>query len=183
MSEAGQFCSSCIQEVLGGDGFYFPAGKTPKNWIEPLVRFIHKQFFMDKSRLDRKQRLDFIEILYFFITLRYLDEQKPDVINFSCKDGVDGGAAATASFYGFTRMLSSKSAWTEHDRDGFLLALFGPAILTRHRPINTGRFHRALSALEHFEHILQAHRDKVLKACAEILPDIPLKSITITEAA
>jgi hypothetical protein len=183
MSEAEQFCSSCIQQVLSGEGFYFPAGKTPKGWIEPLVRFIHKQFFMDKEVLDRKQRLDFIEILYFFITLRYLDEHKPDVLNFSCKDGVDSGAAATASFYGFTRMLSSKSPWTEHDRDGFLLAFFGPAILIRHRCIDTGRLHRALSALEHFELILQAHRDKVLKACADILPDIPLKHITIADVA
>ncbi|MGH2613183.1 MAG: hypothetical protein ACRDFB_09090, partial [Rhabdochlamydiaceae bacterium] len=150
MSDAKQFCSICVEQVLGGGecGFYFPGGKTPKSWIEPLVKFIHRQFFLGQGKLDRKQRLDFIEILYFFIILRYLDEEKPDVMNFSCKDGVDSGSAASASFYGFARMLSSKSPWTQNDRDCFLFALFVPALFVRHRSIDTRRIHRALSALE-----------------------------------
>ncbi len=185
VSDAKKFCSTCIEQVLGGAecGFYFPAGKTPKAWVEPLVKFIHAQFFMNLEVLDRKQRLDFIEILYFFIILRYLDEQKPDVMNFSCKDGVDAGAAASAAFYGFTRMLSSKNPWTQNDRDGFLYALFVPALFVRHRSIDTRRTHRALSALEHFELVLKARRDEVLKGCAKILPEIPLKNIKITEVA
>lgn len=185
ISDANKFCSTCIEQVLGGRecGFYFPAGKTPKAWIEPLVKFIHTHFFMKAAQLDRKQRLDFIEILYFFIILRYLDEQKPDVMNLSCKDGIDAGAAASAVFYGFTRMLSSKAPWTTTDRDAFLFALFVPALHVRHRSIDTRRMHRALSALEHFELVLKAHRDEVLKACSKILPEIPVKSIKISEVA
>jgi hypothetical protein len=171
--------------VLGGAerGFYFPSGKTPKNWIAPLVQFVHSLFFESAEKLDRKQRLDFIEILYFFITLRYLDQEKPDVLNFSCKDGIDAGAAASASFYGFTRMLSSKSAWTVTDRDALLFALFVPALFVRHRSIDTRRIQRTLSALEHFELVLKADRDGVLKACAKLLPEISFKEIKITEVA
>lgn len=185
MSDAKKFCSTCVEQVLGGTetGFFFPAGKTPKAWIEPLVKFVHTQFFMGLEKLDRKQRLDFIEILYLFIILRYLDEGKPDVMNFSCKDGIDAGAAASASFYGFTRMLSSKSPWTVHDRDAFLFALFVPALFVRHRSIESSRIHRTLSALEHFELVLKAHRDEVLKGCAKLLPEIPFKDIKITEVA
>jgi hypothetical protein len=185
VSDSKQFCASCIEEVLGGAerGFYFPSGKTPKSWIGPLVQFVHTQFFESAEKLDRKQRLDFIEILYFFITLRYLDQEKPDVLNFSCKDGIDAGAAASASFYGFTRMLSSKSAWTVTDRDALLFALFVPALFVRHRSIDTRRIQRTLSALEHFELVLKADRDGVLKACAKLLPEISFKEIKITEVA
>jgi hypothetical protein len=185
MSDSKQFCSTCIEQVLGGVeyGFYFPSGKTPKSWIEPLVKFVHSQFFESAEKLDRKQRLDFIEILYFFIILRYLDQEKPDALNFSCKDGVDAGAAASASFYGFTRMLSSKRPWTLADRDALLFALFVPALFVRHRSIDTRRIQRTLSALEHFELVLKADREGVLKSCAKLLPEILLKDIKITEVA
>jgi hypothetical protein len=185
VSEAKVFCHSCVEQVLGGAdcGFYFPPGKSPKDWIKSVVDFVHTQFFMNQKTLDRKQRLDFIEILYFFIVLRYMDEQKPDVMNFSCKDGIDTGAAAAASFYGFTRMLSSKEPWTQNDRDCFLYALFIPALLARHRSIDARRMHRVASALEHFEQTLKMNRDAVLKGCAKILPEIPLKEIKLSEVA
>jgi hypothetical protein len=185
VSNAKQFCTSCIEQVLGGKeaGFYFPEGKTPKAWIDQVVKYIHMQFFNGTETLDRKQRLDFIEILYFFIIFRYLEEEKPDVMNFSCKDGVDIGSAGSASFYGFTRMLSTKSAWTKNDRDCFLFALFIPALFGRHRSIEARRMHRMLSALEHFELVLKADRDGVLKGCAKILPEISLKEIKISEVA
>lgn len=185
MGEWTSFCSACVEQVLGGVecGFYFPGGKSPKEWIEPLVKFVHKQFFMEQKQLERKQRLDFIEILYFFIILRYLEDQKPDVMNLSCKDGVDVGAAAAASFYGFTRMLSSNAPWTQNERDAFLFALFVPALFVRHRSIDARRMHRAVSALEHFEHVVISRRESLLKECAKLLPDVSLKEIKITEAA
>ncbi len=185
MSDAAQFCKTTLEQVLGGTemGFYFPKGDSPKNWIEPLVKFIHTQFFSGSKILDRKQRLDFIEILYFFIVLRYLDQEKPDVMNLSCKDGIDSGAAASASFYGYTRMLSTKAPWTQHDRDCFLFAFFIPALFVRHRSIDTRRIQRTLSALEHFELAIKADRDGVLKGCAKVLPDLSFKHIKITEVA
>ena len=185
LEDAKAFCKLCVEQILGGTehGFYFPTGKTPKTWLEPLVKFIHTHFFAGLEYLNRKQRLDFIEILYFFIILHYVDHEKPDVLNFSCKDGIDTGAAAAASFYGFTRMLSSSSHWTSHDRDAFLFTLFLPALFIRHRSIETSRFQRTLSALEHFEAILKEHRDEVLKGCAKLLPEIPLKDLKISDVA
>jgi hypothetical protein len=185
VENAKQFCQLCVEQILGGseNGFYFPSGKTPKEWLTPLVKFIHTHFFANTETVDRKQKLDFIEILYFFITLRYLDQEKPDVLNFSCKDGIDTGAAAAAAFYGFTRMLSSETPWTENDRNCFLFTLFVPALSIRHRSIDSSRLQRMLSALEHFEGVLKEKRDEVLKGCAKILPEIPLKKLKISEVA
>lgn len=175
VSDSQQFLTSCVEQIAAGaeNGFYFP--KSPKKWLEPLVRLIFTEFFQAPAQLDRKQRLDFIEILYFFITLMVVEMEKPDVLNFSCKDGIDAGAGASSAFYGFTRMLSTKSAWTASDRDAFIYSLILPALFTRHRLIDLRRIQRTLSALEHFELALKAHRSSILKACADFLPDVSFK--------
>ncbi len=175
VNDSHQFLTSCVEQILGGteNGFYFP--HSPKKWIEPLVQLIFTQFFESPAQIDRKQRLDFIEILYFFITLMVIEMEKPDVLNFSCKDGIDAGAGASAAFYGFTRMLSTKSPWTPSDRDAFIYSLILPALFVRHRLIDHQRIQRTLSALEHFELVLKVRRTPVLKACADLLPDVSFK--------
>lgn len=185
LEDAAQFCDMCIQQVMGGEpcGFYFPKAHTPKAWIEEMVQLIHSVFFSGQHTLHRKERLDFIEILYFFIILRYLDQEKPDVINFSCKDGLDEGAAEVAIFYGMTRMLSADAPWTTSDYDCLLFSLFLPALLVRHRSIDTATLQRALSALECFESVIKAKRDDVLKGCANMLPDISFKQLKVMEVA
>ncbi len=151
--------------------------------IEDLVEFVHEQFFQTRKELPRKDRLDFIEIFYFFLTLRTLDVEKADIVSFTCKDAVDTGAAMAGSFYGFARMLSTNQPWTEEDRNLFLFAFFGPALLIRHRSIDSSRFNRSISALDHFESILIENRDKLLSACAQLFPEIPLKNIKISEVS
>lgn len=185
IEQAKEFCKGCVDQILSGRdcGFYFPSGKTPKEWIEAVVKFVHLHFFKKQEKLDRKQRLDFIEILYFFIALRYLDQEKPEVLNFSCKDGIDTGAVSAALFYGFTRMLSTAATWTNSERDCFLYTLFLPALFIRHRSIDSARLQRALSALDHFESVLKDNRDLILKECAKILPEVPLRNLKIMDVA
>jgi hypothetical protein len=185
MSEGKAFCKQVASQVLGGTdcGFFFPQGMIVPKVIEGLVSFVYDQFFNTKAEISRKERLDFIEIFYFFLTLRILDVEKPDVVSFSDKDGVDAGAAMAASFYGFARMISTMKAWTEEDKNFFLFAFFAPALLIRNRSIAPLIFQRALSALDHFETIMKENRDPLLKACAELFPELPLTQIKVTEVA
>lgn len=185
VATAKEFCQQCEIQVLSGTdcGFYFPTGMITPKIIEELVQFVHQQFFHAKLTLSRKERLDFIEIFYFFLLLRIIDVEKPDVISFSCKDGVDTGAAMVAAFYGFTRMLSTTKPWTEEDKNLFLFAFFAPALLIRHRSIAPHVFQRALSALDHFEVAMKEDRNSILKGCANLLPELPLAQIKVTEVA
>ncbi len=170
---------------MGGTdcGFFYPEKLITSKIVEGLVDFVYTQFFHQKPGLSRKERLDFIEILYFFLVLRILDTNNPDVVSFSDKDGVDAGAAMAASFYGFARMISTMKPWTEEDKNFFLFAFFGPALLIRHRSIAPLELQRALSALDHFESVMKDKRDSVLKACAALFPELPLTQIKVSEVA
>lgn len=179
------FCDLCINQITGGTdcGFFYPEKLITPKIVEGLVDFVYTQFFHQKPGLSRKERLDFIQILYFFFILRILDSNNPDVMSFSDKDGVDAGAAMAASFYGFSRMISTMKPWTEEDKNFFLFAFFGPALLIRHRSIAPLELQRALSALDHFEIVMKQKRDSILKACAALFPDLPLTQIKVSEVA
>jgi len=183
--QAKDFCDLCIKQVTGGTdcGFFYPEKLITPKIVEGLVDFVYTQFFHQKPGLSRKERLDFIQILYFFLILRILDVSNPDVMSFSDKDGVDTGAAMAASFYGFARMISTAKLWTEEDKSFFLFAFFGPALLIRHRSIAPLEFQRALSALDYFDTVMQQKRDSVLKACAALFPELPLTQIKVSEVA
>ncbi|HEX2580324.1 MAG TPA: hypothetical protein VHK67_08000 [Rhabdochlamydiaceae bacterium] len=183
--KAKDFCTLCIEQINGGTecGFFYPVKLLTPKIIEGLVGFVYSQFFHQKPGLSRKERLDFIQILYFFLILRIIDAQNPDVLSFSDKDGVDIGAAMAASFYGFARMISTMKPWTEEDKNFFLFAFFGPALLIRHRSIAPLQLQRTLSALDHFEITMGQKRDSILKACAALFPDLPLTQIKVSEVA
>jgi hypothetical protein len=183
--KAKDFCDLCVKQITGGTdcGFFYPEKVITPKVVEGLVDFVYTQFFHQKPGLSRKERLDFIQILYFFFILRILDAQNPDVMSFSDKDGVDTGAAMAATFYGFARMISTMKPWTEEDKNFFLFAFFGPALLIRHRSITPLELQRALSALDHFEIVMEQKRDSILKACAALFPDLPLTQIKVSEVA
>ncbi len=185
ITHSKEFCKLLASEVNSGteSGFYFPPGLVTPKIVEGLVDFIYEQFFHQKPGLSRKERLDFIEIFYFFLVLRILDAENPDVVSFSDKDGVDAGAAMASSFYGFSRMISTSKPWTEEDKSFFLFAFFGPALLIRHRSIDPLILQRALSALDHFETVIKERRDPLLKACAALFPELPLLQIKVSEVA
>jgi hypothetical protein len=183
LDDGKEFCAQLQQQVDSGSqcGFFIDADLTGD--IPKIIRFIHEHMFENKAKLSRQERLDFIEIFYFFLVLTILDKEQSDIISFTCKDGIDTGAAASSAFYGFSRMLSSSKPWSTEDKNFFLFSLYAPALLVRHRAIDVQRLHRSLSALEHFETTLQHRREKTLQACAELFPDFPIQKLKVTEAA
>jgi hypothetical protein len=181
--QADVFCRLFTEQILSGkeSGFYFPQGVIGSDIVSGLITFVHETLFDGKRELNRKERLDFIEILYFFLSLKILEKEKADVMAFSCKDGVDVGAAAAGSFYGFSRLLSSSKPWSPEDKTCFLFAFFAPALFVRHRTIAPLVFQRAVSALDYFDQVMQEKRHAVLKACAKLFA--PLEKIKVGEVA
>jgi len=182
LNDTHQFLKQFEEQLQGGVqcGFYLPA--FPLKPLD-LLQFVHTQFFEGKASLNRKERLDFIEIFYFFYLLLLLDKNRCDSVSFTCKDGVDTGAAAAAFFFGFARMLSTEAPWHQEDRDFFLYALYAPGLLVRHRAIESLRLQRTISALEHVDNAFKSRRSAILRACAELMPDLPIGKIKVSEVA
>ncbi len=179
LSNAKEFQAQVKEQVLSGEqcGFHFPFRLKIDKDLDSLIAFVHTAFFEKKETLSRKERLDFIEIFYYALTLKILEQEKPDLSSFTCKDGIDTGAAAAAAFYGFTRLLSNDAPWTEEEKKFFLCTLEGPALLLRHRPIDSQRLHRALSALDHVQAVLATDRDKIVKAFSQLLDPVKVKNV------
>lgn len=185
LTQAEAFCEECYQQLKEehNAGFYFQHQTISLSTMKNLIKFIHYHFFNQNEILSRKERLDFIELLYFFIVLYTVEIEKPEVINFTCKDGVDIGATMEAVFYGLSRLLGSSKPWQEEDKRFFIFSLFGPAFLIRNRSVSTLYFQRALSVLSYFDEVMQEKRETILKALAELLPEIHLDKMKVSNVA
>jgi hypothetical protein len=180
--QAFDFCNVCIEQIMGGGqcGFSLLKEVVSSAMVKELVIFVHEQFFDKKEFFVHQEKIWFIEILYFFLVLKIIDQQKPDIISFSCKDGVDAGASMSGAFYGFARMLSSSKPWEKEDEDFFLFAFFAPALLARNRSISFSCFQRSVSALQYFNIRMQKNRDKILSATSSLFSEDSLAKIKVS---
>ena len=185
IDEAKAFCHILHEQVMSGEecGFHFPSQFPVQKMADDLIPFIHEEIFHGKRSLSSAERRDFIELFYLFLLLFCIDKEKPDCVSFTCKDGIDTGAAEAAAMYGFTRLLSNNKPWSENERAFFLFSLYGPALLLRHRVIEKGRFERTLTALERFEQEMKNSRPAILKRCSDLMPGLPLSKLRASEAA
>ena len=67
-----------FEEHLGSEtsGFYFPQRVHKEifnGFSKELLEGVHETFFDNKAMLSRKERLDFIEIVYTLLTLKVID--------------------------------------------------------------------------------------------------------------
>ncbi len=147
-------------------GFFFPAELKKQeliHFVDRSLPFIHKTFFHNKNVLTRQNREDFIEIFYQFLVLKCIDLLHPSSLSFTCKDAIDTGAASSALFYGFFKLLTSQFKPKE-DADFLRWLLYTPALFIRERAIDPERLNRALSALEQLHEELAEDGKNVLKA-------------------
>ena len=181
LHESSSFKTVFKEQIASGKqcGFYIPSSFDISPWID----FIHENFYQNKQELSLKERQDFIEIFYFFSLLLIIEKTSPDIVSFTSKDGIDIGSCSTASFFGFAKILSNNSSWTEEEKEFFLFSFYKSAALVRHRAPHSERVARSLSALEHFEGVFKSQRDQILKACAQAFPDLPLHKFLINNVA
>jgi hypothetical protein len=153
------FLSQVIKqfEAAEGHGLYFPPSAKPAElcqFVQSILPIIHRHFFEGKKTLARREREDLIEILYQFVTLKLIDQYAPATMSFTCKDGIDTGAAASALFYAFIQLLKGHFA-EKKEIDYFRWLLYAPSLFVRERPLDVERFNRVLTALERVDGGLQ----------------------------
>ncbi|MCH9611893.1 MAG: hypothetical protein S4CHLAM102_03670 [Chlamydiia bacterium] len=167
LDDANDFMEGLTEQVCseGECGFHFFLvldREMIKEFVQELVKLIHKHFFGGKKKLSRKNRLDFILIFYQFLILKLIENQKPTRVAFMCKDGVDIGATSLAGFFGFLRVLASPDEWKDSEVDLFIDMLMLPALLIRERPVDGQRLHRTVSMLSVLAAELETNRGKIL---------------------
>jgi len=167
-TDAKNFIKQLTEQVESFEecGFSFPRGITKKEihaFVSKLIPLIHSHFFDEKEILTRKNRLDFIEIFFHFLQLKVIDIIKPEYTTFLCKDSLDTGAAATASFFGFTKIISNDASFSEEDKDLMLWMVYAPSLFVRERPIDIQRLNRLVSFLTISTVLFEEKRSKIIK--------------------
>lgn len=130
--------------------------------IEQLIVFIHEYFFDKKATLDRKHRLDFIEIFYHLFYLEMIEFYHPSYLSFVCKDGIDLSNATNASFYAFIKLIK-KGKLEKEEKDYLLWLYYRPAFLVRERSIDPARLNRTLSFLDWVDTKMKAKKRKAIQ--------------------
>ena len=120
------------------------------SFINPAMEAIHRIFFSGKNVLLKENRMEFIEIFYIFLQLKIIDCVRPNIVGFSCKDGLDISLSAGAELFIFLKLCSQEQL-SEHDREHLDVMLYGPCLVGRERIIMPDRFDRMLKTIKVIE--------------------------------
>lgn len=152
-NHADIFIKNLKEQVISeDDGYFFPSSlkKELQKFIPETIEAIHRIFFSNKNTLVRENRLDFIEIFYLLLQLKIIEILKPNMVGYSCKDGLDITSAAAAELFIFLKILNQEHL-SENDQEQLDLMLYGPCLMTRERLMIPDRFNRMLSAIKAIE--------------------------------
>jgi len=177
-SNAKEFKKILIEQIKSGEscGFYFPVEYKKEGFFEFIqqsIEWVHERFFAGKNELSRKNRLDFIEIIYNLLIINSIKISEADYVMFVAKDSVDGSAVSLATFYAFIKLISVGADWKEEEKEVFLNTIFLRAFLLRERTVDLRTLSRGISMLSVLSGELEQNRSKILKE---------LKSFEIVES-
>ncbi len=172
-TNAGGFKKVFFEQITSEEncGFSFPSYISHKDlysFIKQAIEMTHSLFFGDKEELSRKNRLDFIEIVYQWILIKLLIETKASILTFSAKDGVDLPSAASFGFFAFLKLVGNDPLWKEEEKDFLNALVFVPALLIRERVIDRHPLSRMISMLSVLSAELELNRKKVSKTIAKL---------------
>ena len=168
ISSAKEFKKTLLDQVKSGEncGYYFPKEYERESlikFVNDSIEWIHIRFFGEKEELSRKNRLDYIEIFYNILILKFIKLSEADYVIFSAKDSIDTSAIAAASFYAFMKLLSIGSDWKEDEKELFLNTIFLRAFLIRERTVDNRAMSRGVSMLSVLSGELEMNRTKIVK--------------------
>ena len=186
INDAHDFKKILQMQIANGEdcGYYFPSSvdrKTFMEFVNEIIDDIHKSFFASKKSLTPKNRRDFIEIFYQFLLLRVFDMSNPTHVCFVCKDGVDESAAQSALFYGFIKLLSQDSEFSQEEIDFFTWMLHSPALVSRERSIHQNRLERAVESLEVLSAELEVNKETILSVFQKHFGNGIIKNLSVNE--
>lgn len=149
---AQEFKDLILQQLQSEEecGFSFPKSwdrKKLHSFIKDVIDATDRLFFGNKEVYSRKNRLDFIEIVYQFLILYFVIQSGATYLAFTAKDSVDTSATAVGAFFAFIKLLKGDLAWKEEENDFLIALVFLPALLTRERAVDIRALSRMVSML------------------------------------
>ncbi len=181
--KASAFMDQCYEQIEGGEGvgFWIPEKllKQILAFCDQLMPILHQEIFGSKEILTRKNRLDFIELIYLFLSLKLIEIFHPTLIGFTCKDGVDVSSCATAGLFCLLKILKTDTFLSEEEQRFIQWMLYSQSLSLRERAIDLQRMSRMISALSILHAQLQRDRAKTLNSLEKILPKDFLSSLEL----
>ena len=183
LNKADDFLKAFLEQLATPEecGYFFPPQlkKTEfTRFAEMVLPAIHELFFHNKNTLTRRNREDLIEIFYQFLILKCIDMVEPNSVSFTCKDAIDAGAAASGTFYGFIKRLTSDFS-SKEEFDFLRWLLYTPALFIRERAIDAERFNRAVSALERIDSEMAEQGKMISQTFGEFYHPQTLKTLEV----
>lgn len=114
---------------------------------DECIKSIHRIFFSNKNVFTQEQKLNFIEIFYFFLQLKIIELSKPDIVGFTCKDSIDIGMSTATQLFTLFKLFTQEYL-PENEREFIDLMLYGPVLLLRERVMMPDRFNRHIGVLK-----------------------------------
>ncbi len=173
LEDAEAFKGQLIEQVESGEacGFSFPAILKATDilaFTKKAIATIHKVIFAEKAHLTRKNRLDFLELFYHFLTLKLMEMLGPDFLAFTCKDGIDTSAVMTAGFYACLKILSDEPEWRQQDKEFMHRLLYQSALMLRERPVDDSRLNRFVGAFSALQAEIEDTKAKLQSNCCSL---------------
>ncbi|MBN4066509.1 hypothetical protein JYU14_00285 [Simkania negevensis] len=166
-------------------GFYYPKAVYDvlfPRFIEQIIDAVHALFFQKKKDLSRRERLDFIEIIYTLMQLKVMDFLSPESISFSCKDSIDVGGTASLQLYFFLHLINGRKIGKESLEKGYEM-FYGKALIIRERSIIPEHFQRFVNYIKTIETAIRSHGKEdfsslVYKELAPLFDNDVLSAVT-----
>lgn len=182
--QSALFKEHLIQQVMDeNSGYYFPVmlkKHIVKKWAPEIFDAIHTFFFSDKNVMTRSERMTFIDLFHWMLTLKFIESTKADSFSLTCKDCVDTGQAESVGLYLFSCLITGQNI-LQKDFEFVENLLFAPALMIRQRNIAPERVERMTAALSVVEKQLTGKGKKAhLQAFSEIFS--PLFTSNILES-
>lgn len=151
-------------------GLYFPQMFQEKKWslfFAKIIPSILQLFFSKKKNCNEQDCLDFIELFYFFLSLKILEIEKPQFLSYICKDAVDDSTAKNFTLYMGTKILQGSFASTKKEEEYIKWLLFTPALMIRERAIQSSCFTTSCSTLQLLARTVEKNKAAIFK---ELMP-------------
>lgn len=151
-------------------GLYFPQTFQEKKWttfFAKIIPSILNLFFYKKKGCNEQDCLDFIELFYFFLSLKIVEVESPDFFSYICKDAVDQSTAMNFTLYMGIKILQGSFVSTKKEEEYIKWLLFTPALMIRERAIQSGCFTTSCSSLQLLARAMEKNGAAVVK---ELMP-------------
>lgn len=117
------------------------------SFIDEMMDTIHRFFFFSKKILTNQNRQNFIELFYYFLTLKCIDIVDPYSMSFTCKDGIDVGSSMAVGFFTLMKMIDNQT-FSSCDMHQLYMMIFAIPLFIRERTLHKERFNRMVSSIQ-----------------------------------